>query len=136
MQASTYLHFDGKCEEAFKFYERVMGAKVEGLMRFEGSPAEQQVPAEKRKEVLHARLRIGDTIVMGGDAPPGHFRPMQGFDVSLQVSTPAEAERVFAALCDGGTVVVPMAQSFFAQRFGMVTDRFGTPWIVLCENPS
>ncbi|MBI3675164.1 MAG: VOC family protein [Proteobacteria bacterium] len=133
MQSNTYLNFNGNCEEAFKFYEKSFGAKVEGMMTHEGSPAEANTPPEWRKKILHARLKIGDAIVMASDAPPGYYHKPQGFSVSLGVDTPADAERVFKELSERGEVRMPMAQSFFAARFGMVTDRFGIPWIVICE---
>jgi PhnB protein len=134
MQLNTYLLFDGTCEEAFKFYERVLGGKIEAMMRHEGTPAECHVPAEWRGKIMHARLVVGDKFfLMASDAPPGTNKPMGGFSVNVAVDTPTEAERIFNALAEKGTVNMPMAQTFFAARFGMLVDRFGTPWMVICE---
>ena len=133
MQSNTYLNFNGTCEEAFKFYEKCFGAKIESSMTHEGSPAEANTPPEWRKKILHARLKIGDTIIMASDAPPGHYNKPQGFNVSLGLDRAADAERVFKEMSQGGEVRMPMSSTFFATRFGMVTDRFGIPWMVICE---
>lgn len=90
MQLSTYLFFNGQCEAAFKFYERLLGGKIEGMMTHAGSPAEEQVPAEWRDKILHARMTVGDTAFMASDAPPGHYQKPQGFSVSLQLKDPVE----------------------------------------------
>jgi PhnB protein len=131
VQTNIYLRFNGTCEEAFKLYAALGGGMIEMLQRFEDSPAQDQVPAELRKQVLHARLKLGDAVIMGSDAPPGRYQTPDGFSVSLTVDAPADAERIFKALSEEGTVQIPLAESFFAKRFGMVTDRFGTPWIIL-----
>lgn len=133
MPINPYLTYDGRCEEAFKFYEQVLGGKITALMRFEGSPGESMVPAEWGSKVMHASLVVGDNVLMASDAPPDQFKPMQGFSVSFQVDDPAEAERVFNALAEGATVTMPIAETFWAERFGMLTDRFGTPWMVNCD---
>jgi PhnB protein len=133
MQSNTYLNFNGNCEEAFKFYEKCFGAKIEASMTHEGSPAEANTPPEWRKKILHARLKIGDTVIMASDSPPGYYSKPQGFSVSLGLDTAKDAERVFKEMSQGGEVRMAMAPSFFAVRFGMVTDRFGIPWIVICE---
>ena len=133
MRTNIYLRFNGTCEEAFKFYAALGGGAIESLQRFEDSPAQDQVPAALRKQVLHARLRLGDAVIMGSDAPPGRYQTPDGFSVSLTVDAPADAERIFQGLSEKGSVQMPMAETFFARRFGMVTDRFGTPWMVLCQ---
>lgn len=133
MKLNPYLTFDGDCEEAFKVYEKVLGGKIVAMMPHEGTPAETHVPAEWRKKILHARLIFGDNVLMASDAPPGRFEKMQGFSVSLVLKNPAEAERIFNAFADGGTVRMPLGETFWAIKFGMVTDRFGTPWMVNCE---
>jgi PhnB protein len=135
MQLNPYLMFDGKCEAAFKFYETVLGGQIVAMMPHEGSPMESQVPAEWRKKIMHARLTIGDKVLMGSDAPPGCSQPMQGFSVTLGVDDPAEADRVFQALSQGATVQMPIQETFWAKRFGMLTDQFGTPWMINCEKP-
>jgi len=133
MQASPYLFFDGQCEAALKFYEKYLGAKIEAKTTHAGTPAAEEVPPEWRDKILHARFTVGDTVLMASDAPPGHFKQPQGFSVSLQVKDPAEAERVFHALAEKGTVTMPIQQTFWADRFGMLVDRFGIPWMVNSE---
>ncbi len=138
MQANIYLFFNGNCEEAFTYYAKVMGAKIETMTSHRGTPAEQETVPEWRDKILYACLKIGNTAIMASDAPPGRQQDRaQGFSVSLGVDTPAEAERIFAALCDGAAApTMAMAQTFFAARFGMVTDRFGVPWMIICEKPN
>ncbi len=132
MQFETYLHFDGDCEDAFKFYQQCFGGKIEAMLPHAGSPVECSVPAEWRNKIMHARLIIGDAALMGCDAPPNHFETPKGFSVALHISDPAEAERIFQALEKGGKVRMPLQQTFWAARFGMVVDRFGTPWMINC----
>ena len=135
MQLNPYLHFNGQCEAAFKFYEQCLGGKIEAMLTHEGTPAEQDVPSEWRKKILHARLTVGDQALMGSDAPPERYDKPQGFSVSLNVDKPAEAERIFRALSENGKVQMPLERTFWAVRFGMCVDRFGTPWMVNCEQP-
>jgi PhnB protein len=132
MQLNAYLHFNGNCEEAFKFYEQATGGKIEMKSTFGDTPMAAQIPAMKDK-IVHVRLRIGDTVLMGSDTPPERFEKPQGFSLSLSAKTNAEAERLFQALSAGGQIHMPMAQSFFAERFGMLADKFGIPWMVICE---
>jgi len=136
MKMNPYLTFDGKCEEAFKFYAKVLNGKIEGIMPFKGTPAEEHVPADQRDKVMHASLAFEGGVLMGTDAPPQYRRPMQGMSVSLQVTDPKEAERLFSAFAEGGTVNMPMEETFWATRFGAVTDRFGTPWMINCDKPA
>jgi len=133
MQANTYLTFDGNCAEAFKVYEKVLGGKIIAMMTHKDTPAEAHVPAEWRDKILHARLVFGDNVLMASDAPPGRFEKMQGFSVTLVTKDSAEAERLFNALADGGAVTMPLGETFWAVKFGMLTDRFGTPWMINCE---
>ena len=133
MQLNPYLSFNGQCEGAFKFYEKVLGGKIEAMMPYEGSPMAQQVPRERLSKIMHARLRIGDETLMGSDSPPDRYEPMQGFSVTLGTDDPHEAERVFHALSENGTVQMPIQKTFWAVRFGMLVDRFGTPWMINCE---
>ena len=135
MHVTPYLSFDGTCEEAFTFYAAVLTGKIEALMRFEGSPMAEHVPADWRSKVMHAGLSIGDQALMGSDGPPGRYERPQGFAVSLQIDDAAEAERVFDALAEGGTITMPLGETFWALRFGMLVDRFGTPWMVNCNRP-
>jgi PhnB protein len=133
MQLHAYLTFNGHCEAAFKFYERVLGGKIEVMMTHEGSPMAEHVPSDWRKKILHARMHVGDGVLMGSDAPPERYEKTQGFSVSLQIAGTAEAERIFHALAENGTVQMPLQQTFWAARFGMLVDRFGTPWMINCE---
>jgi PhnB protein len=133
MQLHAYLTFNGHCEAAFKFYERVLGGKIEVMMTHEGSPMGEHVPSDWRKKILHARMHVGDGVLMGSDAPPERYEKTQGFSVSLQIAGTAEAERIFHALAENGTVQMPLQQTFWAARFGMLVDRFGTPWMINCE---
>jgi PhnB protein len=132
MQVNAYLLFNGQCEEAFKFYESCFGARIDGMLKHAGSPAEAHVPPEWGDKILHARLLVGDTVVMASDAPPGHYEKPQGFSVNLQLKDADEAERIFKALSENGTVKMPLAQTFWAKRFGMCTDQFGIPWMINC----
>ena len=136
MHLQPYLFFKGDCEAAFKFYERCLGGKIEALLTHAGTPAEKQVPAEWRNKIMHARLVVGDAVLMGSDVPPEHHKTPQGFSVTIHVTDPSEAERVFRALADNGNVTMPMAATFWAQRFGMLVDKFGTPWMVNCPPAS
>lgn len=131
MKMNAYLMFDGRCEAAFRFYEQVFGGKLE-LLTYGRSPMAEQTPPEQRDKVMHVSLTVGDSVLMGSDAPPQFYEPMQGFHVTLVIDDPAEAERVFDALAEGGTVRMALQQTFWAARFGMLVDRFGTPWMVNC----
>lgn len=133
MRLNPYLTFDGRCEEAFKFYEKVLGGKIAAMIPYEGSPAEEHSPPEWRKKILHARLVLDDQFLMGSDNSPEHYEPMKGFSVTLGIDKPADAERVFNALAEKGKVQLPLAETFWAQRFGILTDQFGTPWMINCE---
>lgn len=133
MQLNPYLHFNGRCEEAFKLYEKVLGGKIEVMLPHEGTPAAEHVPPEWKKKIMHARLNIGDQVLMASDAPPGHYHQPQGFTVSISIKDPAEAERIFKALADKGKITMPLDKTFWAQRFGMLVDQFGIPWMVNCE---
>ncbi|HLJ46292.1 MAG TPA: VOC family protein [Bryobacteraceae bacterium] len=133
MQATAYLHFNGDCEAALRFYEQALGAEVDCLIPFEGTPAEHEAPAEYLRKVLHGRIKLNGQTIMASDCPPGRYKKPQGFALSLGVKDAAEAHRVFEALANGGTVNMPLQETFWAVRYGSVTDRFGTPWMVNCE---
>ena len=135
MQLNPYLAFDGQCEAAFKFYEEALGGKIAMLMTYAQSPQPDQTPPGMQDKVMHARMTVGDTVLMGSDAPTGRYQAMKGCMVTLGVDEPAEADRVFHALAAGGQVTMPIAETFWAKRFGMLTDRFGTQWMVNCEKP-
>jgi PhnB protein len=133
MQLNPYLNFNGNCAAAFKFYEKNLGGKIGMMMTFGESPMAEQVPAAHRDKVMHARMTIGDQVLMGSDAPPDRFEAMKGFSVSLQVDTAAEAEKIFKALSEKGNVSMPIQKTFWAERFGALVDQFGTPWMINCE---
>ena len=133
MQTNTYLFFKGNCEEAFKFYEKTLGGKIEAMMSHAGTPAESQVPAEWKNKIIHARLKLGDQLLMASDAPPDRFKTPQGFYVNLGFQDPAEAERIYNTMSKDGTVHMELQETFWAKKFGMFTDRFGTPWMINCE---
>ena len=133
MQLNTYLNFNGNCEEAFRFYERVLGGKIVAMMSHEGTPAEPHVSAEWKKKIMHARLIADNQVLMASDAPPDRFLQPQGFSVNISVKDPAEADRIYAALAEGGKVQMAIQETFWAYRFGAVVDRFGTPWMINCE---
>ena len=134
MQVQSYLFFDGRCEEALEFYKRKLGAKVEMLMRFKDSPEPPQpgmVPPGSGNKVMHTCFRIGDTAVMASDGNCAGKPSFQGFSLSITAPDTAEAERLFAALGEGGQVQMPLTKTFFSPRFGMVADRFGVSWMVI-----
>jgi len=134
MQVQPYLFFDGRCEEAVEFYRRTLGAEVIMLLRFKDSPEPPQpgmVPPGAEDKVMHMAMRIGETTVMASDGRCMGKPSFQGFSLSLTVPSEAEAERLFAALGEGGQVQVPLAKTFFSPRFGMVADRFGVSWMIL-----
>ena len=134
MRLNPYLFFNGNCEEAFNVYAKLLGGKIEMMMAHKGSPAEAHVGPEWSDKIMHARLSLGDQVLMASDAPPDRSDGvMKGFSVSLNVDSAAEAERIFQALAQGGTVKMPIQQTFWAIRFGMLVDRFGTPWMINCE---
>lgn len=133
MQLNPYLLFNGQCEEAFKFYAQCLGGKIEVMLPHAGTPAEKHAPAEWRDKIMHATLSVDGHLLMGADAPPQHFEQPKGFSVSLHLKDPVAAERIFNALVEQGTVKMPFQETFWAQRFGMLVDRFGIPWIINCE---
>jgi len=133
MQVQPYLFFDGRCEEAIEFYRTRLGAEVTMLMRFKDSPEPHQpgmIPPGAENKVMHANLRIGDTAVLASDGRCQGKPSFLGFALSLTAPTDADAERLFAALGDGGQVQMPLAKTFFSSSFGMVADRFGVSWMV------
>jgi PhnB protein len=135
MHLNAYLNFDGDCRAAFEFYARCLGGKIEMMLSHAEAPVEQQTPAAWRDRIMHARLVVGDQMLMGSDSPPEFHQKAQGFAVSVIVDEVKESERVFKALSDGGTVRMDLQETFWALRFGMLTDRFGTPWMVNCPRP-
>ena len=133
MELVTYLSFDGDCEAAFKFYERVLGGRILMMVRYSEAPVCNAPSSANAQKVMHARLQVGRHLLMGGDTLQAGFSKPEGICVHIKVETPVEADRIYQDLCDGGTVIMPIDETFWAQRFGIVTDRFGTPWMINCE---
>jgi PhnB protein len=134
MQVNTYLTFDGQCQAAFQFYEQCLGGTIQSMFPFGGTPAAEHVPPELHDKIMHASITIGNQVLMGSDTTPEHpYEGARGFSVSLGIDRPEEAERIFKALAEQGTVIMPIGQTFWAARFGMLVDRFGIPWMVSCE---
>ena len=136
MQLNPYLNFNGQCEAAFRFYERCLGGTIEAMQTFGDSPMAADTPPGQRSLILHARLVAGDAALMGSDAQGEQFERPQGFAVSLAVERPDEADRIFTALAENGTVQMPIGETFWASRFGMLVDQFGIPWMVNCDRPA
>lgn len=134
MHIEPYIFFDGRCDEAIAFYRGAVGAEVSMLVRFKDAPDAAMVKPGTEEKVMHANLRIGDTTVLVSDGRCGGQPAFQGFSLAVTAADEAEADRVFAALSEGGTVTMPMAKTFFAPRFGMLTDRFGVGWLVLVRS--
>jgi PhnB protein len=132
VQLNPYVHFNGQCEAAFKFYEQCLGGKITGMWTHAGTPAESEVPPEWRHKILHATLNVGGYLLQGADAPPAQYQKPQGFSIKLDLKDPAQAERTFHALAENGTVQMPIQETFWAARFGMLVDQFGIPWIINC----
>jgi PhnB protein len=136
MQIQSYLFFDGRCEEALEYYRKALGAELVMLMRYKESPEPPppgQLPPGSENKVMHASLRIGDSVVLASDGHCQGKPSFQGFSLSLTVPDEARANQFFAALADGGQVQMPLAKTFFSPRFGMVADRFGVSWMVYVE---
>lgn len=128
---NPYLFYQGQCEAAFKFYEKTLGAKIEALLRNTDAPPDMPCPAERKNQIMHGKISIDGQVLMASDAPPEHFHKPQGFSISLEVKDPGDAERKFTALAAGGSVTMPFGKTFFAKGFGMCTDQFGIPWMVI-----
>ncbi len=134
MQLNPYLSFDGRCESAFKFYEKALGGKIVAMMTYGDTPMKDQSPPESHGKIAHVRLTVGDKLLIGSDASSsGCYEPTKGMTVMLGVDEPSEAERVFKALSENATVQMPIAETFWARRFGMLVDQFGIPWMINCE---
>ena len=135
MKAIPYLNFNGQCRAAFEFYAQCLGGQIEAMMTHGESPVAGDVPPDWTDSILHAYLVAVDAVLMGSDAPPDHYETPRGLYVSLSVNTPDEAERIFQLLAENGTVQMPIDETFWAARFGMLVDQFGTPWMINCERP-
>ncbi len=136
MKLHTYLNYGGNCEQAFRFYEKHLGANVSFLMTHDQAPNATNVPPELAKKVLYAALSIGGTVLMGSDVPDDRFQPMRSAYLSLSLDSTPEAERVHALLADGGDVFMPLQETFFAFRFSILRDKFGTSWMIIHQRPA
>jgi PhnB protein len=134
MQIAPYLHFDGDCAEAFAFYAELLGGEIETMMKFSEGPPMDGAPDAWQDKIMHAAVKAPDGFtLLGTDAPPAYFKTPQGFSVALTVDTAAEAERIYKGLADRAQAVsMELQKTFFAEKFAMLTDRFGIPWIVNC----
>lgn len=131
MQLHTYLNYGGNCEDAFRFYEQHLGGNITFLMRHGEQPGPGNVPPEWNGKVLHARMNLGGTELLGADIPAERFQPIRSAYLSLTVGSIDEAERIYGLLSDGGQIFMPMEETFFANRFAMLRDKFGTSWMLL-----
>jgi PhnB protein len=134
MQLSTYLTFDGVCEDALRFYESCGLGRIADLRRYEGSPIAKDMPAEKLNKVIHARFEGPGVILLASDSMRGGGKGFSGFSLTIGLSDLAEANRLFSALSSGGQVTMPMQKQFWGATFGMFTDKFGVGWMVNCES--
>jgi len=136
MKLLTYLNYGGNCKQAFRFYEQHLGGKITMVMTQSQVPGAKNVPPERADDVVHARMTIGETELLASDVPPeANFQPMRSVYLSLSLGSIEEAERIYALLSEGGQIFMPMAETFFAFRFGMLRDKFGTSWMILHERP-
>jgi PhnB protein len=132
MQIHPYLFFDRQCAAAFQFYARCLDGKIAAMVKYGDTPAGERFP-EWKDQILHAHLTVGEFAVLGSDAAPGLYKTVpDGFKVSIQVKDPKEAERIFQALAENGTIEMPMEKTFWSERFGMLVDQFGIPWMINC----
>ena len=135
MQLYTYLNYGGNCRQAFEFYERHLGGKITMLSTHAEQPDADKLPPDWKDAVLHARIEIGGTVIFAADVPPDRFQPMRSAYLTLLLDSDEEAERVYALLSEGGQIFMKMEETFFAHRFAMLRDRFGTSWMLLHERP-
>jgi PhnB protein len=133
MKILTYLNYGGNCREAFQFYEKHLGGKIIMMVTQDQQPNADKVPADWKKAILHARLEIGETTLLAADVSPDRFQPMRSAYLSLMADSVEQAERYYALLSEGGQIFMPIEETFFARRFAMLRDRFGTSWMILCE---
>jgi PhnB protein len=135
METNLHLGFTGNCDAAFAFYETVFGTKRVMTMRYGDAPPSVPRPAGSEELVMHTSLPLGSLTLMGADAPPGRGKPFGGFNISVDDPSPAEVKRLFAALSEGGSVMMPLAPTFWSPLFGMCTDKFGVSWMVSVPGP-
>jgi len=135
MKLDIYLNYGGNCEQAFRFYEQELGGRITMMMRHGEQPNAANVPVDWKNAILHARIEFGKTVLMGADIPPDRFQPMRSAYLTLTLDSAEQAERLYALLADGGQIFMKMEETFFASRFAMLRDKFGTSWMLLHERP-
>jgi PhnB protein len=133
MNLIPYLSFNGNCEEAFKFYEKVLGGQIVFSMTWGQSPPDMQGPPAMKDKIMHATIKVGNQTLQGADSP--QFEKPAGMHVTIDLADPAEADRIFGALSAGGNVQMPIMETFWAKRFAVFVDRFGIPWMINCSKP-
>jgi PhnB protein len=131
MDIQPYLFFDGRCEEALEFYKKAIGAKVGMMMHFKDAPDQSMITPASKDKVMHANVQIGDTAILVSDGRCTGKPSFQGFALTINAKDEAEADKKFGALADGGQVTMPLSGTFFAKRFGMLTDKFGVGWMII-----
>jgi PhnB protein len=136
MELNTYLHFNGNCEEALNFYARALGARIVMMLRYGETPEAGETAPEMQNKIIHGRIALGENLIMASDCPPGYFRELAGFSINIGTKSPGEAEKYFHALSEKAEVRMPLAETFWAHRFGMLVDKFGVSWMVNCEKES
>jgi len=135
MKLTTYINYGGNCADALRFYEEHLGGKIVMMSTYDQMPEPKNFPPGYEKCILHARIIIADTLLMASDGPPDKFQPMCSVYLALSVDSNEEAERIYALLKEGGEIFMPMGETFFAFRFAMLRDRFGTSWMIINERP-
>ena len=138
MHVNPYVSYDGQCEAAFRFYEECLGGRLGPIFRYAGTPLSDQVPSDWQDKVMHGSVTVGEMVLMGADVAPDRYEAPKGFSLSIQITSTADAERIFRELARDGKIVMPLEKTFWADRFGMVVDRFGISWLINCEgaNPA
>ena len=136
MKWNPHLTFNGQCAAAFHFYQQCLGGEIVTMLTYAESPLATHTPPAMHDKILHATLALGDLMLTGADAAPESYQPPQGVSVLLHTDSPEEADRIFAALTEGGAIEMPIQQTFWAARFGMLVDQFGIPWMINCSAPS
>jgi len=135
MKLNTYLNYGGNCAQALRFYEQHLGGKISQIGTYGQMPNAQAVPPEMKNAIMHARINIAGTDLMASDVPPERFQPMRSVYLALSLDSTEEAERIYGLLSDGAEIFMPMQETFFAFRFGMLRDKFGTSWMIIHERP-
>jgi PhnB protein len=133
MKLNPHLVFNGQCEAAFRFYEQCFGGEIVTMITWGNSPMAEQAPPGDGNRILHATLTFGQNVLMGSDSLSGQYEQPKGFYIVLGLGDPVDAERIFTALAENGAVQMPIQKTFWAARFGVVTDQFGIPWEINCE---